>query len=174
MNQIAYKAGNKTPRGRGDFYKRHDLPRLQACPINPLESLSLCGAQIHTDHELRVFFELPHHLTVHGRTIFSARMGLKIAMARTNLLCLFAGHPARNSRNVCLDCCRRQDEVSIWSTRLDKLNADKIVYCAAAKLAGAVVGVSIGCVIGMLPLLFMDSHEHDDPSVHGPDAHNSQ
>ena len=36
---------------------------------------------------------------------------------------------------------------------------------AAAKLTGAVVGVAVGCIIGMAPLIFMDTHEHDDVEV---------
>ena len=32
-----------------------------------------------------------------------------------------------------------------------------------AKLLGAVIGITVGCLIGMFPLLFFDhDHDHDD------------
>ena len=37
--------------------------------------------------------------------------------------------------------------------------AEDFAVPAAAKLTGSVVGVSIGCVLGMAPLLFMDTHD---------------
>lgn len=41
---------------------------------------------------------------------------------------------------------------------------------AAAKLTGSVVGVAVGCIIGMAPLMFMDTHEHDDVAAAQQDS----
>jgi len=36
------------------------------------------------------------------------------------------------------------------------------VACAAAKFGGSAAGVSLGCLLGMAPLLFLDGHKGEN------------